>query len=108
MADRPSRLALARLVAGDLPPDEARALEERIAADPESTRALEELRRNVARYDERRDEQWRALRAQLNAEHTPEARRTSWLWPYPALGLVAAAAAVTLVVVLHRPTLPVE
>jgi len=102
MADRPSRLTLARLVAGELPPEEASALEARIAADPESARALEELRRNVARYDERRAAHWRALHGQLDADARPPVPSRSWLWPYPALGLLAAAAAVTLVVALHR------
>ncbi len=112
MAERPSRLDLARLVSGDLPPTEAAELRARIAASPEDQARLAELQGHAAEFEQVAELQRAALRRRLEAEAaTPRRQPSRWWRPLAVLVPVAAAAAVVLVI-SHRieplATPPVE
>lgn len=97
MDERPSRLKLAQLVAGDLSPEEAAAVEAAAAESEEIGAQLTELRKNASRFEERGEVHRARLRAALSGQ-TPSSRsRRIWRWLIP---LVPAAAAALLVLVL--------
>jgi hypothetical protein len=99
----PSQLELARLVAGELPPEEARRVEEAALASPEARQRLEALRAHVAEYEQVAPRQLAALRQRLEAEGA-SSRVPFWRRPLVVLApLAAAAAAVMLVLVLRAP-----
>ncbi len=100
--DRPSRLTLARLHAGELPPDEAARVRAWAEGDPEATAFLRSLADAVAPPFDAEVLRKRAFRLEEEEVRPPRAvrpdrpRRVRW---FVAAGL-AAAAALALVAVL--------
>jgi len=105
MAECPPRFTLASLRVGDLPPVEARRVEEHVAACAECRAALDEIDANVAEYGARADDHLaqlmdRIAREPAAAEVVPLRARRSRLVPVAiAAGSLAAAAVLALVLV---------
>jgi hypothetical protein len=104
MTDCPSRFTIARLCAGDLPPDELAEVREHVEGCDRCRDTLAEIDANAAEYHARADEHLAGLRARLEAE-----QRTATVVPIRAaprsrvtkvaiaLGGLAAAALVALI-----------
>ncbi len=103
MAECPSRFTLVQHEVGDLPSAEGEALSAHLAQCAVCQQRLAELQRNRGTYESRQQEHLAALHARLSAEQQPAEQRPArarsrWLRLAPAVGGLAAAAAVALYV----------